>query len=75
MPTRYIVRSNRQAALVERRDAEVRLRAMRDAVEAGIADIEAGRYRVFDTADALREGLAALADEAICGATPSEDRT
>ena len=75
MPTRHIVRSNRQAALIERRDVEVRLGAMRDAVEAGIADIEAGRYRVFDTADALRESLSALAHEAIRGDASAEDRT
>ena len=59
--------------LVERREAEeeIRLKAMREAVDAGIADIAAGRYRVFDTAEALRDGLSALTEEAL--AAPSTD--
>ena len=61
--------------LVERREAEeeIRLKAMRDAVDAGISDIAAGRYRTFDTTEALRQGLSAIVDEAL-GAT-TEDST
>ena len=44
---------------------EARLTALRDAAEAGIADIEAGRFRVFDSAVELREYLSALAAEAL----------
>ena len=94
MPTRNVVLSDRQAALVARlvesgryqnasevmraglrlverqeTEEEIRLEAMREAVDAGIADIAAGRYRVFDTADALRDGLSALADEALGGSS------
>ncbi len=97
MPTRNVVLSDRQAALVARlvesgryqnasevmraglrlverqeTEEEIRLEAMREAVDAGIADITAGRYRVFDTADALRDGLSALADEAL-GGSSTED--
>ena len=43
--------------LIERQEAadEIRLKVMREAAEAGIADIAAGRYRSFDAAEALRE--------------------
>lgn len=62
--------------LVERREAEeeIRLEAMRKAAEVGIADIEAGRYRVFDTSEALREDLSPLVDEALGWATSVEDQ-
>ncbi|MDE0176140.1 MAG: type II toxin-antitoxin system ParD family antitoxin [Defluviicoccus sp.] len=62
--------------LVERQEAEeeIRLKAMRDAVDAGISDIAAGRYWTFDTTEALRQGLSAIVDEALGGAT-IEDST
>jgi len=87
MPTRNVVLTEHQAALVERLvasgryqnasevlreglriierlDAEeqARLAALRDAANAGIADIEAGRYRSFDSATGLRNHLSALVD-------------
>ena len=39
--------------LVERQESEdeIRLEAMRKAADAGIADIAAGRFRTFNTAD------------------------
>lgn len=53
--------------LVESKAAEdeLRLKAIREAVNAGVADIEAGRYRTFDTRESLREGLSALANETL----------
>ena len=53
--------------MTERREVEdeLRLSAVREAVEAGIADIAAGRFRVFDSAVALREGLSAIAAEVL----------
>ncbi|MCY4549782.1 MAG: type II toxin-antitoxin system ParD family antitoxin [Defluviicoccus sp.] len=53
--------------LIERHEAEeeIRLKAMREAVDEGIADIAAGRYRTFETPEALRDGLAAIVDEAL----------
>lgn len=53
--------------LVERRESEdkIRLTALRKAVRAGIADIDAGAFRGFDSVDALGQHLAALASEAI----------
>ena len=53
--------------LVERQETEdeVRLKAMRKAAEAGIADIAAGRFRTFDAADALEEHLSALSERAL----------
>ncbi len=57
--------------LVEARDAEdkARLKALRDAAKVGVADIEAGRYRSFDSAQDLGRHLAELADEAMPGKT------
>lgn len=51
--------------LVERRESEdeLRLAALRDAAKAGIADIEAGKFRSFSTAEMLGEHLAGLTSE------------
>ena len=75
MPTRYFVPSDLQNESLERQDADIRLGAMHKAVAAGNADIEAGRYQDFDTAEGLREELFSLADEVIRGTTSGEDRT
>ena len=42
--------------LVEQREAEdaYRLEALRTAVQSGIADIEAGRFKTFDSKESLR---------------------
>ena len=63
--------------LIERQEAadEIRLKVMREAAEAGIADIAAGRYRSFDAAEALRESLAALTAETLGGSSSNDDRT
>lgn len=47
---------------VERRESEdeLRLAALRDAAKVGIADIEAGSFRCFDSADLLGQHLATL---------------
>jgi antitoxin ParD1/3/4 len=49
--------------LVERREAEdeVRLAALREAARIGIADIDAGAYRSFNSTDELGRYLATLA--------------
>jgi len=53
--------------LIEQRDAEDRakLKALRDAARIGLDDIEAGRFREFESADALRKHLGRLAKSAI----------
>jgi antitoxin ParD1/3/4 len=53
--------------LVERRESEdeMRLSALRDAAKIGIADIEAGNFRSFDSADMLSQHLATLTSEVI----------
>jgi len=53
--------------LLESRDAEekVRLKALREAVRIGVADIDAGRFRSFGSRAALGRHLAAVADRAI----------
>jgi antitoxin ParD1/3/4 len=52
--------------LVESREAEekARLRWLQKAARAGIADIEEGRFRSFDSAAGLRGHLVSLAEEA-----------
>ena len=93
MPTRNVVLTDHQAALLERlvsggryqnasevlreglrllesREVEdkLRLKVLREAVREGIADADAGRFKRFATADALRNHLA-LVTEAAIGAT------
>lgn len=53
--------------LIERQETEhaVRLAALRDAASVAIAEIEAGHYQRFESADSLAQHLAALASEAI----------
>jgi antitoxin ParD1/3/4 len=53
--------------LIESRDGEekARLKALREAVRIGIADIDAGRFDTFDTTDALKRHLRARADRVI----------
>lgn len=53
--------------LVERRESEdqMRLAALREASRIGIADIDGGAFRSFDSADTLAQHLATLAAETI----------
>ncbi len=55
--------------LIEDRAAEqkARLKALRAAVQIGIDDLEAGRYRTFRNSNELRRHLRAVADDAIEG--------
>lgn len=61
--------------LVEDREAEdkARLKALREAVRVGIADIEAGRFRTFRTPGALARHMRALAEEALAEYRSSPD--
>ncbi len=92
MPTRNVVLTNHQAALVEelvstgryqnvsevlreglrlveRNEQEdaLRLAALRKAVKAGAADMQAGRFTTLESPAALRSHLASLAADAIPG--------
>lgn len=53
--------------LVEQEQAEdaARLEALREAIAVGIADIEAGRFRTFDSTEPLLEHFSALAEEVL----------
>ena len=53
--------------LVETQEAEAkaRLRALREAAQVGIEDMDAGRFRSFDSPQALSRYLETIADEAI----------
>ncbi len=50
----------RQAA-----EDEAHLQALREAADVGIADIEEGRFRTFDTKESLRRHLSQLIENAI----------
>lgn len=90
MPTRNVVLTNHQAALVEQlvesgryqnasevlreglrlvesREAEdkARLKALRDAARVGVDDIEAGRFRTFQSPKAMTRHLVSLAEKAV----------
>ena len=56
--------------LVEQREAEdaYRLEALRSAVQAGIADVEAGRFKTFDSKASLRAHLKSVTAKAIAAA-------
>lgn len=56
--------------LVEQREAEDahRLEALRTAVQVGIADIESGRFKSFETKETLRAHFKSLTDKAIAAA-------
>ena len=85
MPTRNVVLTSRQVAMIEQlvksgryqngsevlrdglrlleqRDAEdeARLETLRKAARVGLDDLDAGRYRAFASADALRKYLGSL---------------
>ena len=53
--------------LVEDQEAQnkARLKALREAARVGMADVEAGRYRTFDSASELNRHLAKLRDSAL----------
>ncbi len=53
--------------LIERQETEdeLRLKTLREATDVRIADIEAGRFRGFDTINPLHGYLAAQADDAL----------
>jgi len=61
--------------LIERRESEdaIRLKAMREAAEVGIANIASGRFRTFDTADSLRAYLSTIVTEALADAPSVHD--
>ena len=56
--------------LVEQREAEdaYRLEVLRAAVQTGIADIEAGRFKTFDSKESMRKHLQSVTAKAIAAA-------
>jgi antitoxin ParD1/3/4 len=62
--------------LVEGQEAEgkARIKALRDAARIGIADIDAGRYRTFDSPADLDHHLGALRDGALSSNGRGEKR-
>ena len=59
-----VLREGLRLVQAQEDERTARLAALREAVVVGIADIEAGRYREFDSFEALDQHLAQLADQA-----------
>ena len=61
--------------LIERQESEnaIRLKAMREAADTGIADIAAGRFCTFDTADSLRDHLSEVVTGALADSASTHD--
>ena len=61
--------------LIEGREAQdnARLQALSEAARTGMADVDAGRFRSFESPDALRRQLTAIADKVI-GRKPATRR-
>lgn len=51
----------------EEAEAKVRLQVLRDAARVGIADVEAGRFRTFESPSQISRHLAAVAGKVITG--------
>ena len=58
--------------LIEKQEAEdnARIASLREAAHAGLTDIEAGRFKIFEEPAVLRGHLAALTDDAITDRDP-----
>ncbi len=58
--------------LIEDKEAQTKanLRALREAARVGIADIDAGRYRTFDTSADLHRHLGTVRDRVLSKAPP-----
>ena len=61
--------------LAERQESEdqVRLKALREAADTGIADMATGRFRTFETADTLEDHLSALSRETLADPSSNSD--
>lgn len=59
--------------MIERQELEneARLKALREAVQTGIADMESGCFQSFDAPEPLRRHLAALTGDALRGPSVS----
>jgi antitoxin ParD1/3/4 len=58
--------------LIEKQEAEdnARIASLREAAHAGLTDIEAGQFKIFEEPAVLRGHLAALTDDAIADRDP-----
>ncbi|MGF6935077.1 hypothetical protein OKW41_004239 [Paraburkholderia sp. UCT70] len=67
MPTRNVVVTDHEDSPVEREDAEggARIEALRDAAQAGMADVKARRIQSFDSAEELYQHFGTVAAGAI----------
>ena len=79
MPTRNVVLTDRQAQFIEKLASSGRYQnaseVLREAARAGMADINAGRFRSFKSTGELSRRLTAIADQAIGGKQAKRKRT
>jgi antitoxin ParD1/3/4 len=60
-----VLREGLRLVETEESEAKARIKALRDAARVGIADIEAGRYRTFNSPAEMAKYLAEETDKAI----------
>ena len=60
-----VLREGLRMVETQEAEAKARLRALREAARIGIADIDAGRFRAFQSADELTKQLGALSDQVL----------
>jgi antitoxin ParD1/3/4 len=65
-----VLREGLRLVETEESEAKARIKALRDAARVGIADIDAGRYRTFDSPAEMAKHLTEETDKAIAG-TPT----
>ena len=63
-------KQSKKATALAHAEDERRLDALRKAIAVGVADIEAGRFRTFDSTESLPQYFSELAEEAIAGRKP-----
>jgi antitoxin ParD1/3/4 len=68
-----VLREGLRLVEYQEEEAKVRLKALREAARAGIADIEGGRYRTFESPTKLRQHLGTLRDGVLPRKRPRRD--
>jgi antitoxin ParD1/3/4 len=63
-----VLREGLRRVEMEEKEAKARLKALREAARIGIADVEEGRYRTFETREQLSRHLADVTDKVIASA-------
>ena len=66
-----VMRESLRLVELQEKECQIYLEALREAARVGIADIEAGRFRAFNTLGLLRSHLATLAETVLAEESPA----